>query len=395
MILNKYKASDTRKAITLMTQPHYLHIRVRLLDLDHKYLNDLTGRFAGGTVAFDASADITRGLDLTLFDPQQKVQLDPFSPSRTGVFITQMVQIIYVIRAPLSGQQFEWPVFTGPIDKVEHDGIYLNLKCLGKERLSLDNLWRGKTYKKGRKKTDVIKDILRDLAGETKLNIPDKNDRLPEDLKLNRKDSPWKAAKRLADGMGYQLYYDGRGYAVMRKWPNKSVMTFREHQLVERPHVSNDLSKTVNAVRVIGKKPKRRKRSPKATVKAPPGHELSPKSLGRGNPKVPRYLWVEIQDDQARTKIECKRRARKVLDRGLRAGKEVKFDGAPMPMLEEEDVCKLDTNWTGAEFPMIKWDLPLVAGDDASYGYLKRRVPKHKRAGKNKGKDKGKGRDRG
>jgi hypothetical protein len=57
-------------------------------------------------------------------------------------------------------------------------------------------------------------------------------------------------------------------------------------------------------------------------------------------------------------------------------------------------VVKLDTNWNAAEFPMIKWDLPLVAGDDASYGYLKRRVPRRARAGKNKG-NKGKDRGRG
>lgn len=375
MLPTKYIGADVSQLIDLLSSSHDLFIRVRILDMDHNYRDDVSDMFVEGQVLFDADADITRSLDITLFDPFKAVQLDPSSPSPLGIFIDNMVSVVYVVRNPLRTKTWEVPCFCGPIDVVDRDGPYLNLKALGKEKMSLVNLWRGKNYRNNQKKTEVIKSILKDLTGEVKLDIPDLSPRLNAELKLNRSDVPWKSAKRLAKTMGYQLFYDGRGVARMRRIPQTSVLNFQSSDVVTVPKVGYDMQKVINAVEVVGRKPAKAKNPITKTVVADRSHPLSPYSLGRGNPKVPRYLWMQIQDDNIRTNAEALDVAKRNLRLGLLAGVNVKYDGVPNPLLEELDIAKLSTPEQQSEFVMRQWSLPLVAGDAASYGYIRRIKP--------------------
>jgi hypothetical protein len=358
----------------LLKSAHTLKIRVRLLDLDHNYIKDLSDCFVDGAVTIDANADVTRALDMTLFDPQGKIHIEPDSPHRTSIFIADMISVVYVVMTPDKSEVFHIPVFCGPIDKVDRDDMFISVKCLGKESLSLTNLWRGRTFKHGQTKTFVIERILRDMVGETKLSIPTKDSRIASDLKLNREKRPWEVAKNLARSMGYQLFYDGRGVAQMRKMNHNPAFVFRTDMVTTEPTMSWDLSKAINAVDVIGAKPKKSKRKVQYRAIADQSRPLSPWRLGRGG--VPRYLWTEVQDDSLRTKAECKDIGDKLLKQGLLAGVDVKFDGIPHPRLQELDICRIDTEQVSATFPIKQFTIPLVAGDDATYGYLRRQRPR-------------------
>lgn len=368
------KASDLKELDVVLTQSHWIKVRVRMLDLDHNYIADYSDLFVDGMVSVDADAEVTRALDLTLFDPFRRVNLDPDSPGRTSVFITNMFSIVVVVMNAQRTKTWEIPVFCGPVDDVERDDVWLDIKCLGKESLSLTNLWRGKTYKEKQPKTDVIKMILRNLCGETRLSIPDKKGRLPSDQKLNTKTIPWKVAKKLAKTMGFQLFYDGRGAATMRRLPSKPVIRFGPKWVTQKPKPAYDLENTINAVRVIGKKPKKAKKHVKAQVVAPKSHPLSPWRIGRGG--VPRYLWETIEDDSLSTAKECKDLGKKVLAAGLEAGTQVTWAGLPHYRLQEGDPAFIDTETVQQKFRARKFTIPLVAGDEASYGYLRRAKPR-------------------
>lgn len=395
---DKTKAEESALDEALI-HAHSITIRVRLLDLDHNYIDDLTDMFDSGQVSYDADAEVTRALELNLFDPFAKINLDPDSPYKSGLYIAHMISITYVVRTP-EGTTWSIPVFCGPVDKVDRDAFILKIKCLGKEVLSLSNLWRGRNFKRNQQRDWVIREILKDMVGETKMSIPNKpKKKLGKPHKLNRKTKPWKICKILAKGLGYQLFYNGAGVAVMRKTSKSKVHTFNGNWVTSEPVIGYDLSRVINAVEVTGKDPEGNRDAPKFRAVAPRNHRLSPWALGRkikrGNDTVvvPHYLWKTIKDNGLRSKKECREVARKELDRGLIAGVEVKFSGVPHPRLEELDVVRLSIDDVTATFPMRRWTLPLVAGDDAAYGYLKRMDPgKVKRkGGKGKGKDKGKG----
>lgn len=390
MIKRGFKSDDIDAIRTTLRSHHTVQIKVQLLDLDHNYIDDLSNMFTGGQVNYDADADITRSLDLTLFDPLHKAHLDKDSPHKGSVYLDNMIKIMYVIIRASDLKAWEVPVFCGPIDDVNRDDVYLSVKCLGKETLSVGNLWKGRNFKKGQEKTTVISTILKDLCGESKLNIPSlpkkKGNKLPNVMKLNSEDAPWKVCKKLASSMGYQLFYDGMGVAQMRKVPSGVCWTFNQDSIVTVPKIDYDLSQTINAVKLTGRKSgKKKKHVVKARRVAPGSHPLSPRSLGRKKPngdKVPRFLWKSINDTSIRNNKEAKARCEKELAKGLRGGVSVTFDGLHMPLLEESDVCRI--NWEGhpTEFHLRQWTLPLTVDSMAAYGYLKRTKYNKKRSRK-------------
>lgn len=382
----------SRRALeAALCSAYNLDIHVSLLDSDGKFIQNLTRNFYEGSVSIDSSADVTRALDMVLFDPDHNAAIEPTSPGRTSIFIADMLHVEYVVSTPDRQQVWEIPVFTGPIDQVDRDDIFVNIKALGKEALSTSNGWRAKVYKKGQGKTDVIKDILRDLLGETRMVIPDRKAQLPNDFKVHADEHPWKAARRLARSMGYQLYYNGDGLPKMRKRMKTPLFKFTEHWVIEFPKVSYDLNETINAVRVIGGKPKKSKRKVKYTAVAKRKHPLSPWRLGRGGRK--RFLWLVIEDESIDSKGEARAVAKRELRRGLLAGVAPSWSGITHPCLEELDMVRIDIDGFHSKFPMSQWTIPLIAGDSSSYGYLRRVKPKGGPRGirrSKKGKGKGK-----
>jgi hypothetical protein len=357
----------------LLESSHNIYIRVRLLDLEHKYIADLSNRFVDGQVNIDADAEVTRSLDIVIADPNKSINIDADSPDEGAMYLNNMISVVYVVHSPSGHLSFDIPVFCGPIDQLSRNGAFIDVTCLGKESLSMANMWKSRSFKKNLAKTHVIKIILNSIMGENKTNVPERKARLPRNLSLGRANKPWVAAKWLASSMGCQLFYDGRGVARFRAMPSKSVFVFREKNMTSVPEFGYDLSDVVNAVEVIGAKPKGAKHKLRLRMVAPRSHPLSPFRLGRNG--VPRVLPLFIEDDQLKNKREMRARAKRELRNGLLEAIDAAFDSLPIPHLEELDVSRLSVDDYAMSFRLRTMTIPLVASGTSSIGYLKRVTP--------------------
>jgi hypothetical protein len=377
-----FKTAYDREFDALMLRPHFLEVEVSLMNGNGEDAIDISDRFMDGQVSYDTEASVTRALDLTLFDPNRRLQLDLGSPQKTSVFLDQRVKVVYTIIDPENGERYSCPVFTGGIDDVARDEVFVMIKALGMEAHAVGNSWRAKVYKKKTKKTQVIRAIITNFVGLDRMRVADLKALLPNDAKLNRERAPWPLAVKIADSMGRQLFVNGNGTGIMRKKTKNVKHTFNDKWLTSQPKVEYDLTNVTNVVLVIGKKPSKKgtkgtsdrsdKKRPRPKYKAvaPKKHPLSPKKLGRNG--VPRYLWTVIEDDNLRSVKECRARARQVLSRGLDAGVDMTWSGIPQPRLEELDMVAVSTVNVFRKMPMRKWTLPLKAGQDAEYGSLTR-----------------------
>jgi hypothetical protein len=372
----------------LLQSHHRIEIHLTLMDLDHNEKTDITTRLVDGQVTFDADADVTRSLDLDLFDPTGSLHLDSKSPDDGAMFADRMIRIRYTIVNPLGTQRYTVPIFTGPITSLERNDAVVHVEAQGKESLSSATVWSSKTYKKGARVTTSIKDILVSMVGENKYNLPDLDNKLPRNVSVGPvtdKDgnvtsddkSPWKAAKDLASSIGYQLFYDGNGEAQMRKKQTAPMFTMRQDAggcMKSKPTIGFDTTKIINCVEVFGKAPEKTtgstsKKQPHYRLVAPKAHPLSPWSLGRSG--GPRYLPLIINDETILTDADAQARAKDELAHGMLASLSVSYDTLPIVHLEELDVVRLNTVKYTTDHLMKQFAIPLTAGGTMTVGYVK------------------------
>lgn len=381
---NGLSVAQRRDFEQLLVTHHTIDVQLNLLDLN---MNELPGgniskRLLDGQVTFDADSEITRGLDLDLLDPTGALHLDSKSPDAGAMFADRMIRVRYSIINPMGTLRYTYPIFTGPITKLDRSGAAIHVECHGKECLGLAEAWNEKTYKKGLRVTSVIASILDDIMGETHMSIPNLAAKLPRNVSVGGDKLPWPTAKALASSIGYQLFYDGMGVARMRKLPSGGAMfTFAEGKggsVKTEPQVGFSIENVVNAVEVLGKKPKKKKgkttpKRPRARVIADNSHPLSPWALGRKG--GPRYLPKKIEDDSVTTDAQAKARAKKILASGLLESVEVAFDTLTIPHLEELDVVKINTEKYAGNFRLRKHAVPLTAAAQMSVGYVRNVKP--------------------
>ena len=374
--------AELNKLKVTLRQSHRIAVELQLLSLSHKYEGQITKHLLGGQVNFDAEAtEATRSCNLQLLDPRFQLQLDTNAPSDGSLYGTKMVKVVYHVMPVQSNQRFSIPIFTGPLTKVTRNGPILDVEAMGKEIMSMDMVWKGRTFKAGMKKTEVMAIILTEMGGEhrDKLDFANRAAKTPNKISVDRDDTPWAKAQSIARSMGMQLFYDGRGVCRLRDVPNKTVHVFEENRhLLSHPSATYDMTDAINCVEVIGGKPKGQKNKVRARVVADRNHSLSPWALGRnGNP---RYLPMTIEDDSIRNKGEAQKVAKKNLQRNLIQAVDVSFDSLPIPFLEERDLCRVQSERFSGSFYLRQMVIPLTADGVSSIGYLKRVTPKRKTA---------------
>lgn len=367
-------SAQTRELILLLQSHHTIGVTIRILDTTHNYIADVSSMLVDGQVTFDAGAtDSDRSLDLTLLDPLKSVQLDPQSPSPVSLYVANMISIMYSVRNPATGVQYNIPVFCGPVNKVDRNGIFLNVKCLGKEVLSSDTMWYGRGHAPGNKITDIIRVMLQE-SGETKMDIPDLANTVGYvyfDRNTDVAKSTWGACKWLASLIGYQLYYDGRGVAVMKPYESFPVMTFNDRNIKTKPQYGYDLQKLSNCVLVIGGEQGPGQPRIEYRLVAPDTHPLSPRNVGRNG--QPRYINPIVIDDSNITSIyQAQQVAQNELNDALLMTINAAFDTLPIPILEPNDVVTINYDGFGLNTRVSKWTLPLLCGGSGTIGYLRK-----------------------
>lgn len=375
-------SSKKRDFEALLASHHSIEIGVSILDMSHNEISTLTNRFLGGQVTYDGSAEVSRGVDLDLLDPTGALHLDSNSPDAGALFADRMVRVKYTVVNPTGTVRFTCPLFTGPIEKMDRNGAAVQVSALGKESLGMSPAWNSKTFKEGYLVTSAIRYILVNIMGENKLSIPRLRKKITRNVTVGGDRLPWQVAKSLASSVGYHLYYDGLGICRMRKMPGAVSFTFRGKAggtLKSEPEIGFDMSKTINAVEVWGKKPnkaqtKKGKKRPHYRIVAARSHPFSPWNLGR--PGRPRYIPLVEEDDAIRTNVQAKARAKSLLKSGLRESVDVKFDTLVVPHLEEMDMVKVSSDKFSSVFRLSKFAIPLSSSGTMSVGYVKNVNPK-------------------
>lgn len=359
----------------LLVSHHAIAVTVQLLTLEHGYVADISDKLLGGQVTIDSAAnETTRACEIEVLDPGHRLKLDGDAPEDGSVYFTRMLRVVYSVMPPDRGKAFHIPVFTGPLSKVERSGPVISITAVGKEKLAMASVWKGRSYKKGNRKTYVIKHILSVMAGERKLDLVERTTKLPRKISLNTEKKAWVTAKSLASGMGLQLFYDGRGVARLRKAPSSVVYTFgQKGALLSLPQAAYDAENAVNAVSIVGGKPPKAKKKVTYKLVAPRSHALSPWNLGRWG--VPRYLVESISDSSIKSLKEARALAKRRLKAGLIEAVDVAFDSLPIPYLEESDLCRVQSDDFNGLFRLSKMTIPLTADGTSSVGYLRRVTP--------------------
>ena len=365
---------------SLLASSHFIRVSVRIMTLSHVYTSDISEMLHDGQVNIDntSSSDVTRSLSLELFDPYGLTGLDTNHPTDGALYLDRMIQIYYTVISLSSTATFSVPIFTGPITKIDRNSVWLSVEAQGKEVIALTPSWRLKTYKRGAKKTAIIYDLLRNFTGETKLSIPDLGYLTSTDLSISNESKPWSVAKSLAASINYQLFYDGRGVAVMRPFPRTPIFTFSDNGsgavVLSKPQVGYDLSNVKNTVLVIGTTTLGTKKVQIKVVRyAPSTHPLSPWNLGRNG--VPRYLFEKIEDENINTWGEATTVAEDRLEKNLLETTTVSFNCAPVPHLDPGDIYRLSTPEFSMTAIVHQMTIPLLHSGTATMGYLRRATP--------------------
>lgn len=364
-------ASQQLALYNLLRKPHRITQTLRLLDTSHNYISDLSRNFLDGNVTVDGDATVSdRALDLTLLDPLRAIHLDADSPSPSAVFVTNMFSIVTTVISPDGSQYFNIPVFCGPIDGVQRNGVFLTIRCLGKEALSSDDMWVGRTWPKKTLKSTIILQLLQG-AGETKFSFAPSNARTTAITSIKKDQKPWLVAKQIAASMGMQLFYDGRGVCRMRPWPTSSTLTMDGSIIKSQPQVGYDLASASNAVEVVGGVPKGSKKKVQYRVVAPSSHPLSPLRVGRNG--VPRYLNpIRIEDSNIRTAAAAKALGDATLSAALLESIDTTLDILPWPLLEPFDVAYLHHDKYSTTTRVKKFTIPLLNTGSTNIGYVRR-----------------------
>ena len=340
---------------------HERRIHVAVYDLDGNLLTHLTPDVLDGQVIVDTTGGPdtpTRILDLRFLDPTRSVHFEPASPGDAPLHRSRVVEVTDSRRMPELEDWVDCEVFTGIVWDFDREGAEISLVAHGMERQALGQAWTPVTYRKHRKKTEVLKDILGN-AGETALGgIPDLSARLPERVTITRMDSLWPRARRLASSMDRQLFYPGLGRPIMRKVPSRPVFTFRDDRHLLSPvKIDRNPDGIHNTFVSVGAKAKGAKKRPRAVETLPPAHPLSPQSLARNG--VPLRLVQREENRQVKNKAEAKARAERMREEGSRVLVTYSFDCIPVPHLDELDMVKVVTEDGTFRVRMEQWTLPL------------------------------------
>ena len=385
------KRTDLRAFHRALADSHSIRVRVYVLDMVHDRMANLSDEFIDGQVNVDADAQPTRSATLTFYDRRKTMDFDSDSPSNGALFANRMLRVTYGVKVSELAEWVDVPVFTGPVIKVDRTANEVTVECQGKEVLAMGAGWRPMTIKKGVKKVDAIRRIMRERGGEHRFDLPDLDSKLPKAVSLGRETQPWAAAQKIARSMNRHLFYDGAGVCRLRRYPDNPVFKFRDGQLgtvAAPPQVSFSMDDVRNAVWVKGGVPKAKKkdatqptdadgnnkkdkeRGVRHFETAPRSHPLSPWRLGR--PDAPRFLLEVIENDSIRSEKEARQVAHRVLHHRLRQLVDVTFDSLPVPHLEPEDMVRVDTHQFAHTMRLGQFSLPLRHDSLQSVGYTRK-----------------------
>lgn len=368
-------AADQQAFHAALASSHSIKIRVQILDLQHRALDDVSDMLIDGAVNVDRDAEVTRSCSMTLADPNRILGLDAASPDKGVVYLNRMIRVLYCVKSPTMADWVSVPVFTGPVTKVSRSDDTVSVECQGKEALSKPPMifWSTFTLPAGIPRTDAIQACMLQ-AGENRFDIVHSSVRLPNPSTISGESAPWDQARYFLGYSQRQMFYDGRGYLRLRPFTTTTQFTFRTGDggtITGYPQVEYNADDVRNIVLVKGPIVAGSKTPIRAFMAAPISHPLSEASLARGS--VPGRRVEIIEDDSIRSHAEALSMARARLDQLLMQAIDMRFESLVIPHLEPGDLIRVVTPEFSTTMAANAFTIPLVAGESMSIGYLKRR----------------------
>lgn len=362
-------ASEVRAWVDAISAPsHQRRVRVRVMNLQHRVLGELTQRMVSGEVTIDVARDTSRVLTLTLADPTSSIGFEPDTVGDIPTYQSRMLRVDVLVKVPGDDWK-QTPVFTGPIADFDRDGALVHIVGESKERLALGNFYNVRTYRRKWNTVNVIREIMED-AGETRFDFPRLKDTLPENVTVNRGDTHWEVAARLARSIGRRLEYDARGTLRLIKLSDRPTFTIAPRQLAAPVKVDRQAEQPNNRWIVQGPKPKGGKKRVWAEVALPGKHPLSAHSLAR-NGKPHWRTQVETRDGLKSNK-RARSIGRRLRDEQLRNLVTTSVDCLCFPHVDGWDLWRIHDPYVGAVMLRIKEATIPLDGSPMTLGQLKR-----------------------
>lgn len=377
------KKAEVSELFSLFFSSHQLRVKIELTDLDQNFLGNISRMLVDIQVDGDASSEVEMSASLTLFDPGHSLQITSDNPGDGAMYFDRMIKVTMCYASPGSSNFYEVPVFFGPISKLDKQGDVVMLEVQGKEYLMYSSVFKKDNLKKGRKATDIMKNIFR-TYGEVFYSVPDLPDTIDKDLAVGLDAIPWQLQKRLASVLNRDLKYSATGTAMLRRRNPDVKYVF--DKFTAEPQISFNADTLINAVLVIGAKPKGKgKKAVQYEAVPDKSHPLSPWKMGRtvGGEVRPRYYRAIIEDPKLKTKKACKVQAEKRLAQGLLESVEVSFESMWVTTLQLNDVIGVKTS----DY-FVQARLRQFSGDPktgrAAYGFNKNMRPASKQIRRNR-----------
>lgn len=352
---------------------HLVGVTCQVMNNDMTYVNRFSPRVIDGQVNIDFGAAPTRQLTMTAYDPEAKVSVDLRDGSPR---IDRMIRVYYNVYVTID--DIGWiqiPIFTGPITKTERDSDgLLQIEAMGKEEFARKPCGQVRSWAKGTNRAALIKALMRDLSGERSFDFPSGlRARTAKQLNIRVGSHPWSHARTQARAMGRELFYNGKGVLRMRVRPVRPSFVFKTGEggtLLTLPQVTESSDELVNTVVVTGAVPSGQKKPIKWTEHLPKADPYSSWSLARHG--VRSFFFDRFEDDTIRSRKEAEEVAKKRINQARVDRQQVSFECLPIPMLEENDAIRVETDDETVTTRLRQMTIPLGHEGTSTVGYIAR-----------------------
>lgn len=358
---------------------HHRWFRIQIIGLDHQPIDDVTDFLVDGEVVVDWDGEeATRAATVALMDPHYNLGFDSPS-SEDGVwFFDRMVQIISAVQVDALDMVVEVPIFTGPVRKFKRTGDIVMLSCVGKD-LFVRRAWRRVVVPKGTLVIEGIRNVL-EAMGESHFRFEAESTVKFTNLQVvdrNLQASPFGWCRMHANSLGLKLFYDGAGYACLRRHkPDEPVFTFGDGDggmVLNDPESEGDFTQIANVIRAEGQI-QGGGVNPVYEAFVSAQSPLHPSKLLRNG--VPMYFGRIIQRDGIRNEKQAKAVAEAELAASQAALFDTTFDALPLYTLEENDTCRVVVDGKASTFVARKFGFGFTADAVMPIGYRKSVSPK-------------------
>lgn len=347
---------------------------VRFLDLDHHLVAELSPSLVSGQTDIsrvslrDAGELTTRVFSGIFVDPSRSMVWDPDSPSALALWLNRMVQVTDGYLIDGIGLVFHHD-FTGPAIGHSRKGPEAGVTCYGKEYFAQREVGQTMKFPEGTKVTRVFREVL-EAMGETKFDIGDIDEELPNRLIIPAVANGWRRLQRLARSSDVQAYYSGAGRFTLRQLPGNPSMGWvvGDGLVQSEPQIKRGIpdgfanDERIRGHRLAGK----RSRHAKGVWRPKPSHPLSAHALIRGG--VPQLFTERHHMPKVKSDAAAERLARKRGQRRLLLDSEATFDVRPgVVPVDEGDLHTITTDDYGRIRFRVR-ELSIGYGADAGAG---------------------------